>query len=83
MQRILGEIHYMPDHWKQRPHSVEVYTEFTHVFQFTVVREMYKLCSVVPPATIPSFSMLHIFQFSACNIEKNWKLGLEISLREN
>ena len=37
MQRILGEIHYMPDSWKQRPHTLEVYNEFTRVFQFTVV----------------------------------------------
>ena len=37
MQRILGEIHYMPDSWKQKPHTTEVYNEFTHVFQFTVV----------------------------------------------
>ena len=27
----------MPDSWKQRPHTLEVYNEFTHVFQFTVV----------------------------------------------
>ena len=37
MQRILGEIHYMPDHWKQQPHTVEVYKEYTQVFQFTLV----------------------------------------------
>ncbi len=38
MQLILGQIHYMPDHWKQRPHTVEVYKEYTQVFQFTMVR---------------------------------------------
>ena len=37
MQRILGDIHYMPDHWKKQPHTLTVYKEFTHVFQFTMV----------------------------------------------
>ena len=38
MKEMLGEMHYMPDSWKQRPHTVEVYREVTHVFQFTMVR---------------------------------------------
>ena len=38
MKEMLGEMHYMPDSWKQRPHTVEVYREVTHVFQFTIVR---------------------------------------------
>lgn len=37
MHEILGEIHYMPDKWKLEPHTVEVYKEFTQVFQFTLV----------------------------------------------
>ena len=37
MHEILGEVHYMPDKWKQRPHTVEVYKEYTQVFQFTLV----------------------------------------------
>ena len=37
MQTILGNIHYMPDHWKQAPHTAMVYKEFTQVFQYTVV----------------------------------------------
>ena len=34
MHEILGEVHYMPDKWT---HTVEVYKEYTQVFQFTLV----------------------------------------------
>ena len=47
MHEILGEIHYMPDKWKQRPHTVEVYKEYTQVFQFTLVCMCVCVCVVL------------------------------------
>ncbi|CAI8026630.1 Autophagy-related protein 9A [Geodia barretti] len=50
MHEILGEIHYMPDRWKQEPHTVEVYKEYTQVFQFTL---MYILDEMFSPLVTP------------------------------
>ena len=60
MQRILGEIHYMPDSWKQHPHTLEVYNEFTHVFQFTVVGNLQQNSGV--ESTCPICACMSYFE---------------------
>lgn len=57
MQQILGEIHYMPDHWKEKPHTVEVYKEFTHVYQFTLMHVIDELLS---PLITPFILFFHL-----------------------
>lgn len=50
MTEILTEIHYMPDHWKEKPHTVKVNSEFSQVFQFTM---MYLFDELVSPIVTP------------------------------
>ena len=37
MRNILGEIHYMPSHWKGHAHTYKVKNEFAALFQYKAV----------------------------------------------
>jgi autophagy-related protein 9 len=57
MTEILEEIHYMPDLWKDRPHTLEVSSQFGQVFQLTIAYVVDELLSPIITPFILYFSL--------------------------
>lgn len=50
MTEILEEIHYMPHLWKEKPHTVQVSSQFSQVFQLTIT---YLIDELLSPLVTP------------------------------
>ncbi|KAG0728093.1 Autophagy-related protein 9A [Chionoecetes opilio] len=45
MRRVVGEVHYVPDHWREKAHTSVVRREFCRLFQYRVVHMLEELAS--------------------------------------
>lgn len=50
MRRVLSEVHYIPDHWREKAHTSKVRQEFSQLFQY---RLTYVLEDLVSPIITP------------------------------
>lgn len=57
MRRILGEVHYLPDNWRDKAHTSRVRQEFSQLFQYRVVHIIEELVSPIITPIILIFSL--------------------------
>lgn len=66
MQSILAQIHYIPDSWKGQAHTYKVRTQFSQLFQYKIVSELFILLPPYPllyfiPISISFFAKIIVF----------------------
>lgn len=47
VRRVLGEVHYIPDHWREKAHTTKVRQEFSELFQYKIVYVIEELLSPI------------------------------------
>ncbi|XP_045604603.1 autophagy-related protein 9A [Procambarus clarkii] len=47
LRRVLAEVHYLPDHWREKAHTSRVRQEFSQLFQYRAVHMMEELMSPI------------------------------------
>ncbi|XP_064647914.1 autophagy-related protein 9A-like [Lineus longissimus] len=59
MERILAQIHYIPDHWKGSAHTYKVRDEFAQLYQYKCIYLLEELFSPIITPLILCFSLRH------------------------
>lgn len=59
MTKILGDIHYIPDHWRGKAHTKAVRNEFSQLFQTKVTAILIEVFSPIVTPFILAFSLRH------------------------
>lgn len=57
MRRVLAEVHYLPDHWREKAHTSRVRREFSQLFQYRVVHMLEELVSPIVTPLILIFRL--------------------------
>ncbi|XP_050715941.1 autophagy-related protein 9A-like [Eriocheir sinensis] len=57
MRRVLAEVHYLPDHWREKAHTSRVRKEFSQLFQYRVVHMVEELISPIVTPIILIFRL--------------------------
>ncbi|KAK7080058.1 Autophagy-related protein 9A [Halocaridina rubra] len=47
LRRVLGEVHYLPDHWREKAHTSKVRQEFSQLFQYKILYVIEELMSPI------------------------------------
>ncbi|XP_047498718.1 autophagy-related protein 9A-like [Penaeus chinensis] len=57
LRKVLAEVHYLPDHWREKAHTSRVRQEFSQLFQYRVVHMLEELVSPVVTPLILIFRL--------------------------
>ncbi|KAK3892909.1 hypothetical protein Pcinc_003249 [Petrolisthes cinctipes] len=57
MRRVLAEVHYLPDHWRDKAHTSRVRQEFSQLFQYRAVHMLEELVSPIVTPLILIFKL--------------------------
>ncbi|XP_068200182.1 autophagy-related protein 9A [Palaemon carinicauda] len=59
MRRVLAEVHYIPDHWREKAHTSKVRQEFSQLFQYQLTYLLEDLVSPIITPLIFIFKLRH------------------------
>ncbi|KAG7172558.1 autophagy-related protein 9A-like [Homarus americanus] len=57
LRRVLAEVHYLPDHWREKAHTSRVRQEFSQLFQYRAVHMLEELVSPIVTPLILIFRL--------------------------
>lgn len=57
MRRVLSEVHYLPDHWREKAHTSKVRQEFSQLFQYRAIHMLEELVSPIVTPLILIFRL--------------------------